>query len=248
MLTSAVEMTMAYSLWADFHEHLRQSPEVTLGAYLGHPGALALAARDGLRAPTAADFRRDPTFDPNPHRLALEAAHCELLFCVGTLAAWGWRPLVLSAVVCSREQLAHQPVEDALTQARLEAARSAEAFLINPSDATRSGARAAAKFCEELIAPHEDAPDSALARATWDGLGAAWCAAETAAQDYALSPWDGPPPAESSATWRTRCSVWPRRAAEAAARLTSNERVWQSIRAALCDDLAARVTLLDVRG
>lgn len=241
-------MTMAYSLWADFHQHLRQSPEVTLGAYLGHPVALALAARDGLRAPTAADFRRDATFDPNPHRLPLEASHDELLLCVGTLAVWGWRPLVLSAVVCSREQLAHQPVEDALTQARLEAARSAEAFLTQPSDVTRAAARTAAAACAALFAPHEDEPDSALARATWDGLGAAWCAAETAAQDYALSPWDGAPPVESSATWRRRCSVWPRRAAEAAACLTSNEHVWQSIRAALCDDLAARVTLLDVRG
>jgi hypothetical protein len=239
---------MAYSLWADFHQHLRQSPEVTLGAYLGHPVTLALAARDRLRAPTEADFRRDPTFDPNPHRLPFEASHEELLFGVGTLAVWGWRPLVLSAVVCSREQLAHQPVEEALAQARLEAARSAEAFLTHPSDATRSAARAAAKSCAALFAPHEDAPDSALARATWDGLGAAWFAAETSAQDYALSRWDGPPPAESSATWRRRCSVWPRRAAESAARLTSNGRVGQSIRAALCDDLAPRLTMLDVRG
>jgi hypothetical protein len=64
----------------------------------------------------------------------------------------------------------------------------------------------------------------------WLFLGAAWFAAETAAQDFSLTEWDGPGPAGASSSWGTRNVVWPQRAAEAASELSSYGAVRDRIR------------------
>jgi hypothetical protein len=210
------------NFWDKFGTSLLQKPEESLAAYLGE-------ASGEIAGPTAADFRSDPVFDPNPHRLDLPADSLELMFFVRTLVVWGAEPLVRAAVVCSEIQLeASAPPERALA-----AAAAAKAFQASPSDQNRADARRAADACAKEYAPFEGDPDSPEATRLWRSLGACWFAAETAAQDYALTRWDGPAPAASSPTWGNRVAVWPQRAADAAGAVTSCAAVRQRIRGSL---------------
>ena len=86
-----------------------------------------------------------------------------------------------------------------------------------------------------LYAPYEGDPDSREARAVWQDLGAIWCAVETAAQDFDLESYDGLGPREASTTWCRRNTVWPIRAAEAAAAFSRHQEVRAVIRATLLD-------------
>jgi hypothetical protein len=208
---------MTYSVWSQFGNAISRYPEVTLAAYLGAPWAIARARAGDVPVPGDADFRRDPTFDPNRFRLKLPDEYLETSFLVRTLAFWGWRPLVDVAVICSEIQLERSvPAADAVTDMRLAAAAAAKAFQADPSVRNRAVARSVADACAAEYARFELEPDSASARTTWVALGACWFAAETAAQDFSLTRWDGPGPAAASSTWGNRNSVWPQRAAEVA--------------------------------
>jgi len=220
----------AYSVWADFGDAISQWPELTIAAYLGAPWALAQSRDSKVPVLTMEAFLKDKVFEPNPHHLKLDADYLRTALLVRTLAIWGPTPLVRSAIVCSAIQLESTqcPRRD-VSRVRTAAARAAVAFETHPSDACRADARRAADDCAKYYAPFEDAPDSDQANATWLLLGACWFAAETAAQDFTVTKWDGPGPAGASSSWGTRNSVWPRRAADAAARVSSEEKVREHI-------------------
>lgn len=229
---------MTYAVWDQFGASILQRPELTLAAYLGAPWAVARAGAAGIAVPSAADFKRDPAFDPNPHHLALPDDYLQTMFHVRTLATWGWRPLVDLAVVCSEDQLriASPMDDDGANRARIAAASAAKSFQADPNARNRAAARRAAEACAACYSPFESDPDSPNARTMWFYLGACWFAAETAAQDASLTQWDGPGPDAASATWRTRNAVWPQRAAEAAAEASS----YPSVRNCIRDELIAR--------
>jgi hypothetical protein len=223
-------MAKTSKTWERFGSAVLAHPAVTLAAYLGAPWAMARAREGKIAFPKAADFRKDPVFDPNPHKLKLAREYLDTNFLVRTLAIWGWHPLVRAVVVCSDIQLEFaEPSKDKKRKACEAAALATKAFLKSPTKGKRAAARSAADACGAPYRRFERKPDAPGARETWLKLGACWFAAETAAQDFSLSEWDGPGPAQASTTWGNRSSVWPKRAAEAAAAVSSHELVRRRI-------------------
>ncbi len=180
------------------------------------------------------EIAQEPEFALNPHRLKLPEEYLRTKLLVRSLALWGWEPLARAAVACAGLQLARQPRCAApLLGLRDGAAAAADAFLASPDADHRERAERAARGCRLAFKPFENDSDSSAAARVWYQLGAPWFAAETAAADTSLTPWDGPGPAAASPTWGNRNSVWPVRAAEAAAHWSSDREVRERIREAL---------------
>jgi hypothetical protein len=225
---------MSSSVFERCGDAIARHSELTLAAYLGDSRAIAAAHSAAIPFPTAADFRAERAFDPNPHGLPLEEDEAATMFLVRTLAFFGPRPLVDLAVSCAATaaEVAAEGAAPPLSPPKKRAARivaarerafaAARAFQTDPAPARAAAAEAAAAECRALYAPFEDDPDAPEAEATWQALGASWFAAETAAQDFALQAWDGPGPIAASTTWGARNSVWPQRAADAAARVVAH--------------------------
>jgi hypothetical protein len=96
---------VSYSIWSAFGESILAHPQLTLAAFLGVPSAVGRAGALGLAVPARDDFRVDPAFDPNPHRLKLQEEYLATMLDIRVLAAWGADPLVRASVVCSQMQL-----------------------------------------------------------------------------------------------------------------------------------------------
>ena len=220
-----------------------------LAACLGDGSARAVLVSEGTDFPTLDEFRCDECYDVNPHGLRMAPSQLELLLLIRVLAAWGAEALIRAALAAGllEQQLQHDlpadclPVREAAVRAaarfitsptpghRADAERAAARFITSPTPGHRADAERAAAACRDRYAPFADQPDSAEALATHRELGAAWCAVEAAAADYRLQEYDGPGPVAASCTWGNRNSVWPQRAAEAAAQWCSHEEVRQAI-------------------
>ncbi len=228
-------------IWAAFGPTITTHPGLTLAAFLGHAPSREQLARLEITPPCLDDAKRDPVLDPNPHNLDLSQEYLGTSLLVRSLALWGWQPLVRAAAACGALQMARQATPTAAVATLQQQAMAAtNAFVLNPEPAQQERARQAAKACADRYAPFEDAPDSNEAREVWRNLGAPWFAAESAAEDHRLSEWDGPGPTGASATWGNRNSVWPQRAADAAAEWSSFDAVEQAITTALLEWTLAR--------
>ena len=158
-----------------------------------------------------------------------------MAFFVRCMALWGPRALERAALACVELQMARQtrcsadiePLRDAAMAAVRRHAQHAD-------DEARASAHAAAQACFEWWEPrHDDDPDALLAREHWCQLGAPWFAAQFAADDLALTSWDGEPPRGASATWGNRNRIWLSRAADAASAWCSIGETQQAMHAAL---------------
>jgi hypothetical protein len=208
----------------------------SLAAYLGDASSREALAGAGIEIPTLDDFRCDDAYNMNLHGLDLPESHLETMLLVRTLAAWGAEPLVRAALACARLQAESGPILPSTFQAtRSKALTAAARFVEDPSRQRRFEAERAAQACRDVYARFEDASDSAEATAVWLQLGAAWFAAESAAADYDLQGSESAGPPASSSTWGTRNSVWPQRAAEAAAEQCSHETVREAIAKSLIE-------------
>ena len=201
-----------------------------LAACLGDGSARAVLVSEGTDFPTLDEFCCDECYDVNPHGLRMSPSQLELLLLIRVLAAWGAEALIRAALAAGllEQQLQHDLPADCLP-VREAAVRAAARFITSPTPGHRADAERAAAACRDRYAPFADQPDSAEALATHRELGAAWCAVEAAAADYRLQEYDGPGPVAASCTWGNRNSVWPQRAAEAAAQWCSHEEVRQAI-------------------
>jgi hypothetical protein len=223
-------------IWELFGDAILSRHSETACAYLGDRDAQDALGNKSILTPTMDDFRGDPAFDPNPHGLDLPTGCLDLSLFVHSLAVWGPDMLIRSAFACATMQM-EQPsaCPSHLVPARDDAFRAVKAFIESPTDTIRGEVVQAVAICQRLYAPYEDDPDSTEAQGTWSHLGAPWFAAETAAQDYRLKDYDGPGPREASVTWCRRNVVWPQRAAESAAGVSSYHDVHAVIRTSLLD-------------
>jgi len=228
-------------IWELFGDAISSRHKETLCAYLGDRDAQHALENESILAPTIDDFRSDPVFDPNPHGLDLPKGCLDLSLFVHSLAVWGPDALIRSALACATLQMENQiACRSHLVPARDGAFRAVKAFIESPTDMNRSEVIRACAACQKLYAPYDDDPDSEDAQTTWSHLGASWFAAETAAQDYRLEDYDGPGPREASPTWCRRNAVWPQRAAESSAGLSSYDDVHAVIRTSLLGWILSR--------
>ena len=102
-----------------------------------------------------------------------------------------------------------------------------------PTRGAQEHALTIAGRCEAIYAPHEEDPDSPEAARVWRALGAPWFCTEAAGGDWRFQSWDEGAGPRGSSSWWARCSVWPARAAEAAAEWSSEAEVREAIREAL---------------
>ena len=224
------------AIWELFGDFITEHHSRTLAAYLGDREAELALDADSISFPTSDDFRSDPVFDPNPHRLDLPSGYVETALLVHSLAVWGPDALIRAAFACAKLQVERQTVcRPDLVGPRDAALQAVAAYLQSATDERLQEVAAAVGWCNELYAPHEEDPDTEEARNVWTQLGAAWFAAETAAQDFKLESYDGDGPREASSTWCKRNVVWPVRAAEVAAGWSSHDEVRATIRTALLD-------------
>jgi hypothetical protein len=220
--------------WDRWGPTVLAEPRQSLAALLGHAGSERALAAAGLRPLRLGEIAQERAFDPNPYRLKLSEEYLRTKLLIRSLTLWGWEPLARAAVACADLQREWQSeCEAPLLGLRDAAWVAATEFLAAADAAHRQRAERAASPCRLAYKPFEQDQDSPVAARVWYQLGAPWCAAETAAADTSLTPWDGPGPVAASASWGNRNSVWPVRAADAAAHWSSYPEVQDRIRIAL---------------
>ncbi len=224
------------SLWNRLEPTISAEPAKSLAAYVGHKPSIAALANAGLIVPDIQQFAKEEELNPNPFNLELPEEYLRMLLLIRGLAFWGSEALTRAAVACSELQIKSQRECDrSLIGARDAARTTASEFISNPDGSHRERARNAASNCQALYKPFEDSPDSEDASKVWYHLGAPWFAAETTAEDFSLTEWDGFGPAPTSPSWGNRNSVWPQRAADAAVHWTSYPETRNAILTALID-------------
>jgi hypothetical protein len=221
-------------LWESVGATISADPARSLAALLGHRQSAMTLSDARLTSPDMEQMAQE--IEVNPHKLDLPQEYLRTRLLVRALALWGWEPLTRASIACAEIQIANQThCEPSLVKIRDAARIAAEAFASCPDATHRKSAEEAADACRRLYKPYEDDPDSDDAGKVWYQLGAPWFAAETAAQDFSLTQWDGPGPTGASATWGNRNSVWPERAADAAAHWSSQPKVRMAINNALVE-------------
>ncbi len=223
--------------WVRFGPAVTAHPGRTLAAYLGHQGSIAAFRSGSVTFPTPADFMADPDFDPNPHNLDLPEDSLATTLLVQSLAIWGPDAIMRTALACARVQVQHQPeCRQDLVTPRDDALRAVEALMDSPpKERNYAAVRRAADLCTSLYSPYEEEPDAPDGEVICHQLGAPWFAAETAAQEFEIQPYDGPGPREGCPTWCRRNTVWTDRAADVAAHWASHSTVREQIRRALVE-------------
>ncbi|MCB9854008.1 MAG: hypothetical protein H6819_12980 [Phycisphaerales bacterium] len=218
-------------IWTRFGSTIEAESKLTLGAFLGDKKAIAELQRRNLKGPTLTDFCQDPAFNPNPCGFDHPREYLETLAIVKALSTWGRSAVVRAVTACSGLQCLHQvDCDPKLRQLRDSTAHAVNEFVRLESEANLLQVKAFAKRCFETYEPYEEDPDGKMAVRIWSQLGAPWFAAEAITQDWKLQSYDGPGPATSQSTWCKRNSVWPERAADAAAECTSHKAVRDAIK------------------
>jgi hypothetical protein len=224
------------AIWKQFGAAISSEHPRTLAAFLGHRDSELALQSKMIPFPTTNHFCADSAFDPDPYQLDLPKDILETSLLVKSLAVWGPDVLIRVAFACAALQIKHHSACRAdLVTPRDSAFDAVKRWIQNPANENYDSVKQASKRCAKLYKPCEDAPDSSEANVVWSHLGAPWCAAETASQDHKLEVYDGPGPREASPTWCSRNSVWPIRAADAAAQWSSYEVVRKTIRETLLD-------------
>ncbi|MBL8830010.1 MAG: hypothetical protein JNM18_23730 [Planctomycetaceae bacterium] len=222
-------------IWSRFGGSIADAPHLTLASFLGHAPSIEVAKQHGIAYPSDADFRSDPTYDPNRHKLDLEKDYLDSKFLVLSVATWGAEALYRIVNTCSLLQcMHHSPSSAHFKRLRDEAASCVNAMIDNRTDELRKKADALHQRCSEEYKPHEKQPDSKAAQAVWYQLGAPWFAIETCRSDLtARDDSREKEPGPSNQTWITRETVWPSRAIDAAAHWSSFNLVNQVLRSTL---------------
>ena len=224
--------------WRQFSDALNAHPTETLAAYLGDRAQAEFLTSKGVVWPRESNFRTDPAFDPNPHKLDLPRDSLDAALMMHSFALWGPSTIVYSSLVCARLQCSKQSHwSSELDTLRSETLAAVEYFLESPGPLANQGVANAASRCQAAYAPFEDEPDSKDGQSVWYDLGAVWFTAEVMANDFRLQGYDGSGPREASATWCRRNTVWSIRAADAAAHWSS----WAKTRQAIQQELSAWV-------
>ncbi len=222
-------------IWSRFGESILDAPHLTLASYLGHTPSIEVAKQHGIAYPSDADFRSDPAYDPNRHKLDLEKDYLDCVFLVLSVATWGAESLDRIVNTCSLLQcMHHSPSNADFKRLRDEAALCVNAMIDNRTEDLQKKANSLRQRCSEEYEPHEDSPDSKAAMAVWDQLGAPWFALETCCSDLAArDDVREKEPGPSNPSWIARETVWSSRAMDAAAGWSSLNLVNQVLRSTL---------------
>jgi len=222
-------------LWHRFGDTILSAPNLTLAAFLGHAPSIAVAKQRSINFPKSADFQIDPAYDPNIHKLDLDADYLSASFLIRCASAWGGEVLLRVVNSCSLLQIAHHSsCSPGIRRLRDEVAFTLHALIDAPSPPVHQKATELLKRCQVLYRHQEASSDSNDSALMWYDLGAPWCGLETALGNLGARRDCGETePAPSNSTWSARETVWPTRAMDAASHWSSHSIVRDVIRSSL---------------
>lgn len=209
----------------------------TLAAYLEDPFYQKEMTKLHVPFPSSKDFNNDPTYNANPFSLDLPPDYVEIIFLIKSVATWGPEALInIAASSMTLEVANYHDNHNHLSEIRFRTTEAVKQYLVKTDSLNKNKVLDSCMECRATYRPYQDEPESVLAQRTWEALGAPWFAAETICANFsAVKDYGETEPPASNSTWINRCSVWPIRAAEQAAKWTFYGKVQEKFRRDLID-------------